>query len=497
MPVGQLRFVVPEPDRLSERAVGQAYLSGYDPIPSYCRAKLIDGGLLVEREGTDSCKLNVPWRVEGRGEILVTTATLGQRERPYLLPLELARGKVNQVRTQLAEWLPFGLVCSPELTSLLREATKLFTHAAVQQADVAAATAKAQAALCLAFDAADALSACYVEQALAVRHRANAKLPVAFGTSLGNRLPEGPAVQALTNLCNTAVVPLVWRDVVNLEEEYSWEPYVGQIEWCRSHGINVAAGPLVRLDDRGLPDWLMLWQSDVDGVLAFTAEYVTTVVRKLRNQVTMWHVASYSHRDHSLELRDEDKLRIIVRAVETARRHDPDSPIIVSFDQPWGEYLRRLPTGYSPLHVADHLVRSGLPITALGLELDIGYQPDGTYHRDVLELGRIIDLWSSLGLPLFLFLTVPGGEGPDDKARSPSQPVGGAYGQSWTAEVQARWIRDYIPMLLARSSVQGIAWSPLREDDPHHLSHGGLFDGHGAAKPAYSALLSIRKKHLI
>ena len=40
--------------------------------------------------------------------------------------------------------------------------------------------------------------------------------------------------------------------------------------------------------------------------------------------------------------------------------------LIVGFDQPWGEYLRRVPMGYSPLHVADHLVRSGLPIAALG-----------------------------------------------------------------------------------------------------------------------------------
>lgn len=497
MPVGQLRFLVPEPERLTERAVQQIYLTGLDPIPSFCRARSVEGELIVEREGYESVKVNVPWRIDGRGEPLLTTATLGQRDRPYLLPLELARGKINQVRNQLAEWLPFGLVPSEELAKVLAEATRLFTQAATNQANPLEAARTAQTALTTACKAADLLSTCYVEQALAVRHRAAPKLPIAFGTSLGRRVPDAAATPVLSALCNTAVVPMVWRDVVTLEEEYRWDPYVGQVEWCRSMGINVAAGPLVRLDDRGLPDWLMLWQADVDGVLAFTAEYVTSIVRKFRGQVTMWHVAAYSHRNHSLGLRDEDKLRIIVRSLETARRHDPEAPLIVSFDQPWGEYLRRIPMGYSPLHVADHLVRSALPIAALGLELEVGYAPDGTYQRDALELGRIVDVWASLGLPLFIYLTVPGGDGTDAKATSRSRPVDGVYGARWNTEAQAAWIREFVPTLLARSAVQGIAWAPLRDDEPHDLAHGGLFDGRGQAKPAYQAMVGIRKEHLL
>ena len=136
MPVGQLRFIVPDPARLSERAVQQAFLSGLDPIPNACRAKLTGGELLVERDGYESTKLNVPWRIDGRGEPLMATATVVQRDRPYLLPLELARGKVNQVRNQLADWLTLGLTPSDKATQRLAEATRLFTRAAVAQHDV-------------------------------------------------------------------------------------------------------------------------------------------------------------------------------------------------------------------------------------------------------------------------------------------------------------------------------------------------------------------------
>jgi hypothetical protein len=49
MPVGTLRFIVPQTDRISERAVQQAYLAGFDGIPTYCRARLAGGELLIER----------------------------------------------------------------------------------------------------------------------------------------------------------------------------------------------------------------------------------------------------------------------------------------------------------------------------------------------------------------------------------------------------------------------------------------------------------------
>src|SRR5205807_6233075 len=127
------------------------------------------------------------------------------------------------------------------------------------------------------------------------------------------------------------------------------------------------------------PAWLTLWQQDVSGILAFTAEYVAKVVQKFKGRVSFWHAASFTHRPDALGLRDEEKLRVVVRAVETIRRHDPDTPLIVSFDQPWGEFLRRVPVGYAPMHIADHLVRSGLPLAAIGLEIEVGYWPEGSF----------------------------------------------------------------------------------------------------------------------
>ena len=67
------------------------------------------------RETTESGRLFVPWPIEGHGTPIVGTATLAERPAPYVLAVELARGKLNDVRNQLADWTQMGLRSTPEL----------------------------------------------------------------------------------------------------------------------------------------------------------------------------------------------------------------------------------------------------------------------------------------------------------------------------------------------------------------------------------------------
>src|ERR1051325_1514600 len=60
--------------------------------------------LTVSRSIQESGNLQTPWRIEGVGQLMSSTATLMERSAPYQLSVELARGKLNQVRTQAAEW---------------------------------------------------------------------------------------------------------------------------------------------------------------------------------------------------------------------------------------------------------------------------------------------------------------------------------------------------------------------------------------------------------
>ena len=58
------------------------------------------------------------------------------------------------------------------------------------------------------------------------------------------------------------------------------------------HGVQVCAGPLLKFDNGGLPDWLSLWEGDFEGLLQFAGDYVNAVVSRYRGKVGMWQCAS-------------------------------------------------------------------------------------------------------------------------------------------------------------------------------------------------------------
>ena len=57
---------------------------------------------------------------------------------------------------------------------------------------------------------------------------------------------------------------------------------------------------------------------------------------------------------------------------------------MVSFDFPWAERLASAVGGSHPLQIADSLLRQGTQISFLGIEVNLGYWPNGSMMRDPL-----------------------------------------------------------------------------------------------------------------
>jgi hypothetical protein len=491
--MGQMRFLVSPPEKITQEMAHQAYLSGLDRVSWKARARADAGGLLtIQRAVSDSANLNLPWPVEGRGVLTLSSGTLRETPTPYLLPLELARGAVCQLREQLAEWEMLGLAAPDRVRLQTAEATRLLGHAAVgQQEDRDASTALAESAIVAALAAGDLLAAAYVEQSFAGRRAAARPAPclaVDLNRSPPDALDEGAVLQAV----NAVAVPLCWRDVAGTEGELDWSLCDRQIAWARSKGLKLLAGPLLSFDERRLPDWLPLWEDDFESIFSFASEFVEAAVKRYHGQVHVWHCAGRINAPEVLSLSEEEKLRLAARAIEIVSALDPDASILVSFDQPWAEYLSRRDTDYPPLHVADALVRVGLELHALGLEINLGLWPGGTLPRAVLEIGRQLDYWALLGLPLYVSITVPSSDADDRLADHPWKPTGGP----WTPRAQQLFVARYLPLILAKPYVQGVVWGQLRDAERHEFPHAGLFDPHGKPKPALATLAAIRQRYL-
>ena len=494
--MGLIRFLVHPPERLADDMVGRAYFSGPDSIPWKSRNLLSDGELVIERAVDDSGNLNVPWIVEDRGELSLATGTLMQRDEPYSLVVELARGTIHRVRNQIAEWQEVGLVVPAVVTERLHHSVVSFSHAATEQADPAAACARAEQAIIQALDASDALTQAYCEQALAVRHRQSKQLETLLGVNVGSVPPSIALSSQVRKALNAASVPVNWHEIESREGQYDWDLNDAQIDACNQHGLHVTAGPLIEFDPVSLPDWLCLWEGDFQNLLSVVTDYVETVVGRYRGRVRLWHCAGRLSAKGVLSLSEEEKLQLAVCAVEATQRIDQETPIIVSFNQPWGESLAGHEMDLPPLHLADALARSGLRLGGLGLEINVGYWPGGTDLREMLAFSHMIDLWSCLGLPLYVMLCIPSAGGDDPLATSQSAPVTAAPKGAWTPAVQEAWVAKIIPLLLSKPTVRSICWSQLSDEHVHSFAHGGLLDRSGKAKPALKTLAALRRAHL-
>ncbi|HUY90433.1 MAG TPA: endo-1,4-beta-xylanase [Pirellulales bacterium] len=496
MPNGLMRLIVPPNGRLTPRLAERAYMAGPDQIPWHCRTRLSDGELIIERHVVDSGKFLIPWPVAGHGEVMLSTATLMERDRPYQLLVELARGKVHQVRNQIADWQSIGLVTPPKIEAALHKALGFLSRAVTSQHDPAKAAEFAEKAIVGAFDVSDLLVSSYIDQALAARQRQSPRINALLGASLGPDAPEPPLDGQFLRTFNAAIVPLAWRQVEASEGRYQWEAFDRQIEWCGKHSLAVCAGPLLRLDALGLPDWLYLWEGDFNNVQSFASDYVEAVVSRYRGKAQVWHCASRVNVGEALSLSEEQKLRLAVRAIEIIRDVDPSTPLVVRFDQPWAEYMSRTTPDLSPLHFADALVRAGLQLSGIGLEINMGYYPGGSYPRDRLEFSRLLDLWSCLGLPLQLMISVPGSQQPAPAAKGRPQPIADAFPGGWSPENQAAWIKHYFPLFFAKPAVHGVFWNQLRDGETAEFPYAGLVDSGGNFKPAFTALSGLRRKYL-
>lgn len=492
--MGLIRFLVHPPERVTAEAAQQAYFAGPDDVPWPTRTRITATGLAVEWPVNDSGHFSIPWPVAGRGELTLYTASLMERSSPYHLQVELARGTLNAVRAQWGDWVDMGLKVPPTATAKLREANERFSLAATAQHDPAQAAILAEAALETALAAGDQLLACYVEQALAVRRRNAARAVTLCGVNLGHVPPSAPVAKQIAATFDAAIVPLNWRQVEAVEGKYHWQPYDDLIEWCQQRQWPVLGGPLLALDGASLPDWLYLWEGDFDNLFAVVSDYIETTVARYKGRVQLWQAAARLAEPRVLSLAEDEKLRLVVRTIEIVRQADPEVPVFVGFDQPWGERLHRSNQDFPPLHVADALVRAGLGLAGLNLELNVAYNPLGSQHRPALALSRLVDRWSGFGLPLFITLTCPGGEGPDPRAVLGNQLNIAEVPGGWTPQQQRAWIERIVPLLMAKPAVRGVLWNQLSDAQPHDFPHGGLFDAGDRAKPGLAAWAAARKR---
>jgi hypothetical protein len=285
-----------------------------------------------------------------------------------------------------------------------------------------------------------------------------------------------------------------------------------QVYWAIDNGLRVFGGPLLNLQPHAIPKWFYLF-TDFNALHRATCEHATKMVNRYRGKVHLWSAAAGLNSPNSLGLTDEQILQLAVGIIQTIRTLDPKTPVILSIDSPWAEFLSQRSDGISPLHFADALIRLDLGLSGLALELNLNCWPHGSLPRDLIDISDLIDHWNILGLPLMAIVTTPASSQVDAGAISKSQIV-----SSWKYPSPAPmnekqgdgdetvYVRsidrlpsngmEIVQMLMAKSTVHGIIWNQGSDAEEHPFPNAGLVGSNGKQRALLDGLVRLRQMHV-
>ncbi len=93
------------------------------------QTELSENELLIYYPDCDNLRLCIPWTIPNVGNKMLTTGTLLQTTRPYVLSVELARGLCASIRNQASDWETLGLDATKDFWNTIQDAGRYLFHA--------------------------------------------------------------------------------------------------------------------------------------------------------------------------------------------------------------------------------------------------------------------------------------------------------------------------------------------------------------------------------
>ena len=171
------------------------------------------------------------------------------------------------------------------------------------------------------------------------------------------------------------------------------------VEMLSKRRVPTIAGPLVRLDESNVPDWMVIWEHDFDMLREMAYDYVQKVVQRYRRAVAAWNVVA--------GLQTQQRLRTHLRADHRAdpaagvAGQDPDPQRAHDGDRSRIRSANITPASRAsvpPMMYAEMVAQAGISFEAFALELELGVPAPGMFIRDLFQFstlaGSILRRWA-------------------------------------------------------------------------------------------------------
>ncbi|MEC9373109.1 MAG: endo-1,4-beta-xylanase, partial [Planctomycetota bacterium] len=368
-----LKFVVFEDRAPATRwPLRHARLLGHDAAALPGTVRFNNGAVECEKSVAGSAALTLQWDAGPAGVLMLQTCLLPERDRPYLLSLELARHRIMLSLMKLEEWAQFTTPQDHPVSKALAAAHATFMRAlscspapdglpTAQQDDLA------REALIAAIQAGEMLTEKHASEQLQSRLDANAesteRRPAPYIGCVVRTDRIGDVLQSvIRDSFDFITLPLPWKTLEPEEgSRYQFQPADRWIEWAvRKGGVPVVAGPIIDFRPQSVPDWLYIWENDYETLRDLVYEHLKRIVTRYRRVVQRWTVVSGLNVNSNFTLSLEQLIDLTRLCALVVRKLQPNAQIIIEVDQPFGEYVADNQHGVPPLLYTELLFQAAV-----------------------------------------------------------------------------------------------------------------------------------------
>ncbi len=473
-----------------------AYLVGSDGVPMRAELEFRDGMLTCTKRATGPAGLAISWPIPGVGQLLLETTRLQEREKPYVLQLELARNRLMRLSHKQEDWELDDPRSLEKLSGNVVKSRDLLVKALQADTDAQAAQL-GEESLALAVRVGEQLSLQHAEDALLRKRAENGFARRLLGCTVDLSNQSEAYRRHLVEAFDFVVIPFVWRDIEPSEQQFDWKLLDGWVDWFAKHRIPMKGTDLVNFVEKNVPDWLYIWEHDFETIRDLIYEHVRRVLQRYGKHIQVWDVVNGIHGVNCISFNFEQLMELTRMSAALTKKLLPKSLTIVDLAAPWGEYYARNQRTIPPMLYADMIIQSGIPFDAFGLQCYFGMSMDGMYVRDLFQISSMLDRFAQRGRPIH----VTGAQVPSAVTTDKSDAWGGAvsirdggsWWGDWNEELQSKWLRGFYEIALSKIMVDTVTWRNLSDAGNSFLPHGGLLHADMSPKPAFKQLKEVRK----
>lgn len=472
-----------------------AYVVGSDDVPLRADINLKNGVIACQKRAAGPAGLALPFDIPGFGRILLETIRVQERERPYILQVELARGRLMRLLSKMEDW---GLAdYAPAVAILAKvEAGRDALIRALQAGTPAESAGLAEESLRITVPASEELAQLHAELFLSRRKQTGAMPKRALGCSIGLEKPNELNRKQVVGGCDFVNVPIVWRDIEPTEQNFNWKSLDAWVDVLMKQRIPMRGLSLLSFHETNIPDWLRTWENDFDTIRDLAFEHVRRVLSRYGQYITSWSVVSGLHASNAFSFNFEQLMELTRMATALTKQLAPRAVALLDLTSPWGEYYARNQRTIPPLLFAEAAGQGGVNFDGFGLQLRFGPGVDGMYVRDMFQISSMLDQFAKVNKPLHITaVQVPSGTAvaPSGDAKRPAPAInGGTWREPWSETVQATWLRRFAEIALSKPFVESVSWGGLWDTPQSLVANGGLLRADFAAKAGFVEFTDLR-----